>query len=524
MIRNFRLGLAAAAAALVLASCAEEQTESYAAFEDKSLEAWMTQHHPELLENYQEFGEAGYYIDVLDPGHAEAAPISDTACWVKFDFLGRDLGGNIVLTRRAAEAKLAGTFTKYTHYVPFYRYCGEANTGLLEGTYLAMRNVQTLGEAYCRDRGFESREVQLREGAKVVLYCPSRIVGEVSGDGGYEGQYSLSSGKPIRIELEIRDTVKNPLEAEGSAVDKFCRDNGGLQVYSSEENPADGAVPMPAGPDDARHPYKIAERWVSACDSVPQVYVDLHYLPGRELTFPEVYAAGVEPYVSEASMISIEARIAEALRKRFHGDDGTELYADVADLEADSVGLDGKAKIWYIGRFLDGFVFDTNIDEVKEIVYGEVNTKGTALSYTPSEGGMIQAFYYTIPNLKYGQWATLVTVSTQAYGASGKNGSTETQTSSSGYSSSYYDYLNYLSYANSYYGSSYGGYYPGYYGGYYGGMYDPYYGYGYNYNYYNNYYGNTGTDTETTTTTQTTTEILPFTPLLFQLYIEPAEE
>ena len=34
--------------------------------------------------------------------------------------------------------------------------------------------------------------------------------------------------------------------------------------------------------------------------------------------------------------------------------------------------LEGTAKIWYIGRFLDGFIFDTNIDEVKKIIYGEV--------------------------------------------------------------------------------------------------------------------------------------------------------
>jgi len=523
MIRTFRLGWVAVAAVAAV-SCAEEQTESYNKLEDMSLEAWIAQNEPDLLDNYQEFGDAGYYIDIISPGHPEAAPIGDTACWVRFDFSGRDLGRRIVLTRRAAEARLAGSFTKYTHYAPYYRYCGDINTSLLEGTYLAMRNVQTLGEAYFEKygaaRGIESREVRLREGAEVVLYCPSRIVGEVTGDGGYEGQYSLSAGKPIRIEMVIRDTVKNPLEAEGSAVDDFCRNNGGLRIYSSEKESKGEAAPMPADPAAADHPYNIPERWASVCDSVPQLYVDFGYKPGDAVTFPEPYAVGIEPYVSETSLSDIDRRIDEALRKRFHDDSGTTLYADIKNLDADSVGLSGKAKIWYIGRFLDGFVFDTNIDEVKRIVYGEVKTKGTALSYTPEEGGMIQAFYYTVPNLKFGQWATLVTVSTQAYGASGKNGSTQTATSgSNGYSSGYYDYLNYLNYANSYYGSSYGGYYPGYYGGYYGGYYDPYYGYGYNYN-YNNYYE----DTETATTTQTNTEILPFTPLLFQIYVEPAEE
>lgn len=527
MIRNFRF--AAFAAALLALSCAEEQTESYSKFEDQSLEAWITRNRPELLENYQDFGDAGYYIDILDAGDPEAAPVSDTVCWVRFDFSGRDLASNIVLTRRAPEARLAGTFTKKTHYVPFYRYCGTENTGLLEGTYLAMREVQTLGEGYFEkykddpERRLRSREVQLRKGSKVVLYCPSRIVGEVSGDGGYEGQYSLSSGKPIRIELEICDTIKNPLAAEGSAVDRFCHDNGGLQIYSSEEEPAAGAIPMPTDPADPNHPYnRTDKRWVSVSDSIPQVYADFNYRPGDPLVFADPYVARIEPYVSEGSVADIDRRINEVLRERFLDNDDSN-YAGPANLDADSVDMEKKTKIWYITRFLDGFVLDTNIDEVKEIVYGEVQTTGTAYDVSQSGNSPIAAWHYALPKLKYGQWAAVITVSTHAYGAQGKQGSTTTSTSSSsnGYTQSYYDYLNYLSYANSYYGSGYGGYYPGYYGGYMNGYYNPYYGYGYNYGY------GTGTDTsdtETTTTSSTETEILPFTPLLFQIYVEPADE
>ena len=133
-----------AACIALLSSCAEDQTESYDKFEDQALEAYMTQKHPELLENYQT--EGGYYVDVLEAGDPDAKPVNDTICWVKFDFSGRDLSGNIALTRRASEAYQLGTFTKYTHYVPYYRYCGTANSGLIEGTYLAMRNTLHLGE------------------------------------------------------------------------------------------------------------------------------------------------------------------------------------------------------------------------------------------------------------------------------------------------------------------------------------------------------------------------------------------
>lgn len=511
-----------AAALFLAASCAEEQSESYDKFEDLSLEAWITRNRPELAQNKQEFGEASYYIDVLEAGDPAAAPVNDTVCWVKFDFSGRDLASNILLTRRAAEARLAGTFTKYTHYVPFYRYCGTANTGLLEATYLALRNEQTLGEEYVEeynrrhaDNPISSR-LLLREGSQVVLYCPSRIIGDMSGSGGYEGDLTLSSGKPVVIEMMVRDTIKNPLAAEGTAVDAFCRDgrNGGLRIYNSSEDAPAGAVPLPTDPADPDHPYneKVAERWVSACDTVPQLYVNYRYTPDEQFVFPEPYAVGIEPYVADASMETIDRKISEALRTRFLGDDPTASYPDVRTLEADSVDMEKKTKIWYITRFLDGFVLDTNIDEVKKIVFGEVKTAGTA--YDVSQNTPVAAWQYVLPKLKYGQWAAIVTVSTHAYGAQGQQGGTQTSSSSTG-GYSYYNYLNYLNYANSYYGNSYGSYYNPYYGGYMGGLYDPYYG---------NYMGDLGTDdSETETTTTVNTEILPFTPLVFQIYVEPAE-
>ena len=163
-----------AAGIMLLTSCAKEQTESYDKFENQALEAWMTQNRRELLKNYQP--EGGYYVEILAAGNPDAKPVNDTACWVKFDFSGRDLSGNIVLTRRANEARQLGTFTKYTHYVPFYRYCGTENTSLMEGTFLAMRNTLHLDPDYAAGKGVDP-EFLLREGSRVRLYLPSRIVG-----------------------------------------------------------------------------------------------------------------------------------------------------------------------------------------------------------------------------------------------------------------------------------------------------------------------------------------------------------
>ena len=514
---------------LMLGSCAKNESESYDKFEDQALAAWIKQNHEELEHNLQ--SEGGYYVDIIEAGDADASVIRDQDCWVRFDFSGRDLSGNIVLTRRAAEAKLVNTFTRYTHYVPFYRYCGATNTSLLEGSYLAMRNVLHLGTEYAEQRGLDP-EFKLRVGSKIRLYMPSRIVGSsgVEGDGGYEGQYSLSSKRPFIVEMEILSMVENPLEFEGSEVDSFCQANGGLWLYTEEGDEA-GSSKIPTGYDDENHPYKLRDkgyRWVSACDTLAQVYVDVLFDPtksdaaendyltfefpirdeeGNSLGDSPRYEVGFAPYDGS----NLEQKIAEALKERFHAD-ADYVHPGVDHPDADSVGMSGEAKIWYIGRFLDGFIFDTNIDEVKEIIYGEVASEGSALSYTPEDdqSSLIAAFYYTIPNLLYGQWAEFVTISSQAYGATGRSGSTSTSGGSSGYTSSYLDYLNYYNYYNSYYGNSY-----------YGSYYDNYY-----YNYYNSYYYNYGYDTSTTeeTTTTVSTEIPPYTPLIFQIYIEPADE
>ena len=529
-----------AACIVLLASCAKEQTESYDKFEDQALEAYMTQKHPELLENLQ--AEGGYYVDVLEPGLADAKPVNDTICWVKFDFSGRDLNGNIALTRRAGEAKQLNTFTKYTHYVPYYRYCGTANSGLMEGTYLAMRNTLYLGEDYIKLKkeqdGFDLEpEFLLREGAKVRIYMPSRVVGSggVSGDGGYEGQYSLSAKRPLIMEMEVVGIDKNPLAAEGSLVDAFAKENGGMVMYTKDGE--DGTEKRPTDPEDEKHPYNRDDvRWVSACDTVAQLYVNVKYNPaktdkGDQFTFNftdaenkvdnKAYNVGYEPYNMD-DMSALEVKIAKALKDRFHGkDDDYKAYEGVDKLKSDSVGLDGTAKIWYIGRFLDGFIFDTNIDEVKEIIYGAGNyTEGSAKSYKPEDGGDLTAWYYTVPNLRYGQWAAFVTTSTNAYGTNGRSGSSSSSGNGNGYSSSYYDYLNYLNYSQGYYGNS--GYYGGYYGDYYG--YGGLGGYGYGYGYYGNYGYDYGSTDNTSTTTTVTTEIPSFAPLVYQFYIEPAED
>lgn len=496
-------GCAVAALSLVLpASCAKDAVQ--VPFEERqniALKAWMANNRPDLLQNRQEEGD--YYVDVLDPGDASGDAVRDTIYWVKLEFTGRDLAGNVCLTRDETVARQQGSFTRYTHYVPYYKYCGEINTSLLEGTHLAMRNILTLGADYAAEKGLDTR-FEVRRGTELQLYLPSTIVGTygVSGDGGYEGQYSLDAGKPLIARIKVVEMIKNPLEYEGDEVDDFAERNGSLKPLPKEEEKKGAQArvrrSLKRGADEPQ--YNDGYAWRNAVDSIPQVYLYHGY-------FPSTNPDSLFEYTAPVSKIAeLDARINEALLERFGR----------GRLDGDSVKLDGTAKIWYVGRFTDGFVFDTNIDEVKEIVYGEVKSSGSALSYTPEEGGMIQAFYYAVPQLRFGQWATLITTSSYAYGSSGKSGSTSTQSSSSFDYSSYYDMMNYYNYYNSYYGNNYyGGYYGNYYGGYYGGYYGSYYPY------YGSNWGSGGTTTETTTTVST--EIPSFSPLIFQLYIEEKE-
>ncbi|MFR9582164.1 MAG: hypothetical protein SNH67_07015, partial [Rikenellaceae bacterium] len=87
-------------------------------------------------------------------------------------------------------------------------------------------------------------------------------------------------------------------------------------------------------------------------------------------------------------------------------------------MTGERIGYDQTASIWYICRTLDGFIIDTNIDEVSEIVNGvPVASSNVALTYEADddEDDMITAWYYSIPQLRYGQWAAILTDSEYAY-------------------------------------------------------------------------------------------------------------
>lgn len=517
MNRVFTAIASLVAIALMAVSCIEEPTMSFEDIEQRSLKAWIEKYRPELADNYQEDG--GYYVEVLEPGCADSVAISGKDVWLWYDFTGRDLAGNICETRDWKLAKQLNTYTDYTHYVPSFRFSGKESTTMMEGTYLATFNKLTIG----------GEEFEVRYGTKLRLYLPSSIIASESADGGYEGQYSLDDGKPMVVDMHIYGHVANPVAYEGSRVEAFARANGGLctehktvKEESKEETKARRRMATRADEEQEEVDTRPLEfydgRWHQPVDTLEHLLVNYAYSPARQSFNFNAVGADTMMYVNKYEDISenvyaagdiysqsdLNRRIDAALVERF----GAGITYDEV-LDADSLKSRSTAFVWYVGRFLDGFVFDTNIDEVKEIVYGEVNSKGESLSFgtvDPLDNDFILAWNYALPTLRRGQWATILTVSTYAYGLNGQTGATTSTTTNT--SQAYYDYANYynyMNYMNSYYGYGYGNMYNN---GYYG--YNPYY-YGYNYNY--------SQEDTSVTVTSTSTEIQAYTPLIFQVYI-----
>ena len=518
---------AVALCALVFASCAKDTSESYNKIEQRSLDTWMKLHRPELLGNKQEARGFSYYVDVLAAGSTDKADtlIAETDCWVQYEFTARDLKGNVCLTRNAVQAKQQGTFTRYTYYAPYLRYSGSDYTTLLEGSYYALREPLTLSEEYIAehpDRGLKNG-LQARRGTELMLYLPSSLAYSSSGassDAGYGGQYTLDANLPAILHIKVTGRVSNPVANEGEIVDAFVKNNGtvcpveeedkgDLKLSSVRRSLRDAETDEPELPDTSVDPYKYT--WYLATDTVPQLYVSHVFSPGREpagtYNWKNTYSVPYFPY--NESMAALDKKINDALVERF----GAGTY------KGDSIKSGETASIWYIGRFLDGFIFDTNIDEVKKLIYGEVQSEGSAYTYEVPESGdtstleTIYAWYYSIPQLRYGQWASIVTTSSYAYGASGKSGGSSSSGSSSNSYMNYNNYYNYYNYYNNYYGGMYGNsYYDNYYNSYYGGLYNNYY-YSSNYDY---------SDSSSSTTTYTT-EIPAYSPLMFEIYREPKE-
>ena len=354
---------AAAIGLLALASCAKETSVSFDEIEQRSFDAWMKEHRPDLLGNRQEARGFSYYVDVLEAGSTDKADtlIAETDCWVRYEFTARDLNGNVCVTRSAVEAKQQGTFTRYTYYAPYFRYSGSDYTTLLEGSYYALREPLTLSEEYIAahpGRGLKNG-MQARLGTELMLYLPSSLAYSTSGassDAGYGGQYTLDANRPAILHVKVTGRVSNPLAYEGESVDDFVESNGTVSPAedknSGKDDPKltsvrrslrDAGTDGAELPDTSVDPYKYT--WYQAVDTVPQLYISHVFSPGREpaatYNWKNPYSVPYFPY--NESMAALDKKINDVLTERF----GAGTY------EGDSIKSGETVNVWYIGRFLE---------------------------------------------------------------------------------------------------------------------------------------------------------------------------
>ena len=69
--------------AFALGSCVKTANISFEEAEAIALEEWIKINRPELLDNYQPNG--GYYVELLDEGHADSVPVRYHNAWLWFD-------------------------------------------------------------------------------------------------------------------------------------------------------------------------------------------------------------------------------------------------------------------------------------------------------------------------------------------------------------------------------------------------------------------------------------------------------
>jgi hypothetical protein len=404
----------------------------------------------------------GMYVQFLEDGDPddEGGATADADVWVRLNYTSTTLSEDVYATRSEEVALRQGIYTPHTYYAPDFLYCGSENISMIAGRYYALKN-----ELYKTADG--SVKTKLCKGSKVRLFMPSTLAYGSAGysdDQGYGGQFPLDANRPIIEEFEIVEVFEDPIAREELLVKEMAE--GGWGLTEADLLPkSEAEIEEAAENDDTEDDGRFFEHF----------YIDSMY------------------------------RAADALPL----DKSTQLLT-----------VDSTARVWYVGKFLskpgeEEFIFDTNIKEVYDKFYNrrppyeaeESETVGTVITYKPSsdESSYIPAWYDMIPKMRRGRWYRVVFSSSYGYGATGYSAAREAN-------SAYYDYYMQMMASAYMYGNS----------GYGGG-----YGYGYGSSYYNSYYNPYYSDYSylnyDTEDPGVITEIQPYTPLIFEIYIEPKD-
>lgn len=207
MKKFLRAFAAFAIIAATITSCAEKEDENIYDIEQRSFDAWMEKNViPQNPDNVVRY-DNGMYIEWINRVPQGINPAYGN--WIKLNYTGRTLSGDVYKTRYKEIAQQENTFTKKTNYIPAY-------INFYEG------NGLTVGENFAIGK--------MKIGEKLIAYIPSRLAYDGASkkfSNGYGGHYSITSGTmPVKIELELVDIVENASVREQELLNKCIEANG----------------------------------------------------------------------------------------------------------------------------------------------------------------------------------------------------------------------------------------------------------------------------------------------------------
>ncbi|MFR9578986.1 MAG: hypothetical protein SNG45_09110 [Rikenellaceae bacterium] len=435
---RFILVLATAVSvAMSTSSCTSDRNEvelDYEAVELLMLEKIIEAFYPNT---YYQDQDDGFYVQPIDMSAKEGTPTNGgDGYWIRYNIMSQTLDGDITNTRNAIMAKQLGSFNYKTRYTPAIQFIT-----LDEDTTIDVIDYM----CQSTDIVIDGEITNVYAGNSFNLFAPSGLQGYLAnGSGGYAGQTTMSTSETMICEIEITEVMDNIVNAEKASVDQFMADNmdgdnewvivSKFKEYEEDEEDYfeydyedDGFY----DDDDYEDDYGIDDH-----DDDPDeedhciyVWVNQGYTPSTKYNFTNPYPYQYLPdnYENAEGFDYLESLVVAALEGLELDED--ENYADgtfelSTDEDDDIIDPETSAKIWYIARTLDGFIIDTNIEEVEDIVFG-TESGGSAISYNPSYSGYsyIDAWYFGLIELRYGQWASILTMSPYAYGIYGQTGS-----------------------------------------------------------------------------------------------------
>ncbi|MFR9650951.1 MAG: hypothetical protein SNG35_02880 [Rikenellaceae bacterium] len=389
-------------ATLTISACSdsEDEVETDTTYQD--LEQELFDKYMAWLNTNKELGltlsdDATYYYKI-DANGGGGTTTNGDECWVRYDITSRNLTGDsyecVNLTTYEDIALNQQSFSYYTHYVPTLHELDEADSDYDSALDLILRANATYAGDY------------------ITIYAPSSLSYGLVNGSGYGGSATLSAGESFYSNIEIKEVIRDIETWEQNVIDEFVADAGILTNKATDL-------------DDSTSEIEI---YYYSSDNPNDV--DLDFLDVLPITYPYSYLTlrrgidDINAKVKSLLQTFTEGEIEDAI------EDGAETESDDATKLVDItnkgvIGSTDDAKIWYIGRMLDGFIFDSNIDSIKGLMLNDYDTN-SALTYNATDDGdtYIEGFYHMIPKLKYGTWNVVLISSTYAYSTSGLTGST----------------------------------------------------------------------------------------------------